>query len=82
MSTLMRCTLFLLLGLLPVFAQKAPRPTNVLVLVADDLGWNGVSYHNPKMTTPALAKLPITRKSDMPARQAANRPLRTPGPAE
>ena len=38
-------------------AQKANGPTNVLVLVADDLGWNGVSYHNPKMTTPALAKL-------------------------
>jgi arylsulfatase A-like enzyme len=38
-------------------AQKANGPTNVLVLMADDLGWNGVSYHNPKMTTPALAKL-------------------------
>jgi arylsulfatase A-like enzyme len=38
-------------------AQKANGPTNILVLMADDLGWNGVSYHNPKMTTPALAKL-------------------------
>lgn len=57
MSTVMRVSLFLLLGLVPVLAQKASGPTNVLVLVADDLGWNGVSYHNPKMTTPALAKL-------------------------
>lgn len=41
----------------PAWGQKTPGPTNVLVLMADDLGWNGVSYHNPKMTTPALAKL-------------------------
>lgn len=41
----------------PAWAQKANGPTNVLVLIADDLGWNGVSYHNAKMTTPALAKL-------------------------
>jgi len=46
-----------MLGLIPVLAQKAPGPVNVLLLVADDLGWNGVSYHNPRMTTPALAKL-------------------------
>jgi len=46
-----------MLGLIPVVAQKAPGPVNVLLLVADDLGWNGVSYHNPRMTTPALAKL-------------------------
>ena len=53
-------TLLLGLGLLaaPVaWAQHAPSPTNVLVIVADDLGWNGVSYHNPKVPTPALAKL-------------------------
>lgn len=52
--------LFLLLALLVplgAFAQKAGGPTNVLVLIADDLGWNGVSYHNAKMPTPALAKL-------------------------
>jgi len=50
-------TLGCLLALTPALAQKATGPTNVLILVADDLGWNGVSYHNPKMTTPALAKL-------------------------
>jgi len=53
-------TLLLGLGLLAApaaWAQHAPSPTNVLVIVADDLGWNGVSYHNPKVPTPALAKL-------------------------
>jgi arylsulfatase A-like enzyme len=49
--------LFCLLWLWPLATCAQKTPTNVLVLVADDLGWNGVSYHNPKMTTPALAKL-------------------------
>ena len=56
----MRLLLLVCLGLIStpgIFAQKTNGPTNVLVLMADDLGWNGVSYHNPKMTTPALAKL-------------------------
>ncbi len=54
MRLLILCLLWL--GPLTSSAQTAT-PPNVLVLVADDLGWNGVSYHNPKMTTPALAKL-------------------------
>ena len=54
-----RLILLICFGLISsqALAQKANGPTNVLVLMADDLGWNGVSYHNPKMTTPALAKL-------------------------
>lgn len=32
-------------------------PPNVLVIIADDMGYNGISYHNPKVTTPNLAKL-------------------------
>lgn len=47
----------LLLGGGKSWAQKATTPPNILVLVADDLGWNGVSYHNSKMITPNLAKL-------------------------
>jgi arylsulfatase A-like enzyme len=55
----MRLLLLVCFGLISsqALAQKANGPTNILVLMADDLGWNGVSYHNPKMTTPALAKL-------------------------
>ena len=48
----------LLLALCALGVNAAPAgPPNVLILVADDLGWNGVSYHNAKMPTPALAKL-------------------------
>ena len=56
----MRLPLLLLLlppGLACAQTAKPAGPVNVVILVADDLGWNGVSYHNPKMTTPALAKL-------------------------
>ena len=55
----MRLLLLVCFGLISsqALAQKANGPTNILVLMADDLGWNGVSYHNPKMTTPTLAKL-------------------------
>lgn len=45
------------LGASSALAQRPPTPPNVLILMADDLGWNGVSYHNPKMTTPSLEKL-------------------------
>ncbi|KAK2170977.1 hypothetical protein NP493_1118g00005 [Ridgeia piscesae] len=35
----------------------AHRPPNVLLIVADDLGWNDVGWHNPKMKTPTLNRL-------------------------
>lgn len=37
-------------------AQTAARP-NVLVIVADDLGWAGVGFHNKAMVTPNLDRL-------------------------
>jgi len=37
-------------------ASAASRP-NVLVIVADDLGWAGVGFHNKAMVTPHLDKL-------------------------
>ena len=50
---------FVALALVVVLAdaQQPSSPPNVLLIIADDLGWNGVSYHNPKMVTPALAQL-------------------------
>jgi arylsulfatase A-like enzyme len=41
----------------------APPPTFVLLLILpclgsqDDLGWNGVGYHNPEVNTPTIDRL-------------------------
>ena len=39
-----------------VFAEEGDRP-NVIVMVADDLGWNDVGYHGGNIDTPSLDKL-------------------------
>ena len=55
--SVLRYFLFLaLVGTVAKAQEPGGRP-NVLLMMADDLGWNGVSYHNPKMVTPALARL-------------------------
>jgi len=40
----------------PEAAAQAPKP-NIVVLIADDMGWNDVGTRNPKMVTPNLVKL-------------------------
>ena len=45
-----------MLALAGLAAASRPRPHIVLVL-ADDLGWNEVSWHNSRIHTPALASL-------------------------
>ena len=46
------------LGLLLLhgFTAAAPQP-NIVLIVADDLGWNDVGYHNSRMRTPRLDRL-------------------------
>lgn len=44
-----------LLLLLPGLAVC--KPPNILLMVADDLGWADVSWHNPAIATPHLARL-------------------------
>lgn len=45
-----------LVSAVPEGAAQSVKP-NILVLVADDLGWNDVGTRNPKMVTPNLVKL-------------------------
>ena len=40
----------------PEAAAQAAKP-NIVVLIADDMGWNDVGTRNPKMVTPNLVKL-------------------------
>jgi len=47
----------LLLSLLLPFASPATTPPNIVLMVADDLGWNDVSWHNPVVKTPHLEAL-------------------------
>ena len=39
-----------------VFAESSKQP-NILLIVADDLGYNDVGYHNPDMKTPNIDKV-------------------------
>jgi arylsulfatase A-like enzyme len=38
-------------------AEPDGKRPNVVVIVADDLGWNDVGYHNPEIATPNLDRL-------------------------
>ena len=50
----------LLLSALSIAAEpkssEPPRPpgTNIVILLADDLGWGDVGYHNPEVATPNI----------------------------
>lgn len=64
-TTLLCGSLLVLLGMTPIKAAPAAgsndRPSterpNIVVMVADDLGWNDVGYHNPEIRTPHLDRL-------------------------
>lgn len=42
-----------LLGTGAALAQQQPKP-NIVIIVADDLGWNAVGYHNKDIRTPNI----------------------------
>jgi len=42
---------------LPTAAVAADQPPNILVIIADDLGWNDVGYHGAEIRTPHIDKL-------------------------
>ncbi|MEW5980039.1 MAG: arylsulfatase [Acidobacteriota bacterium] len=47
-------------GLPPTLAAAKHRLPNIVILVADDLGWNDVGYHGPELHTPNLDRLAKT----------------------
>jgi len=49
-------SLFLLFALLPTLANADDRP-NVIIMLADDLGWADVAYHGGPIDTPSLDRL-------------------------
>ncbi len=61
MNSSLRCSWILICAstawVCPIVVSAAsPRP-NILVIVADDQGWNDIGYHNPDMRTPHLDRL-------------------------
>src|SRR5262245_19698702 len=41
-------------SLLPAGVSEGEQPPNILVLIADDLGWHDVGYHDSEIRTPNL----------------------------
>lgn len=56
MALLPRILLLLGTSLLPLVAMANEKP-NVIVIVADDLGWNDVGFHGGDIDTPSLDRL-------------------------
>ena len=51
----MKMLLILLISLLG--AAHCQQPPNIILIIADDLGYNDVSWHNEKVVTPNLDTL-------------------------
>nr|ADK13094.1 arylsulfatase [Dicathais orbita] len=56
-QTMSRMMLLLPLLLTTFVAAQNDRPPNFLYIMADDLGYNDVSWHNPQVLTPNLGKM-------------------------
>src|SRR5438132_6712206 len=60
MNTMMKIGLLLIAALVAVNPARADEPKslpNILVLIADDLGWHDIGYHDSDVKTPVLDKL-------------------------
>ncbi len=57
MKSLTACCLLLLAGAGPALADEKPPRPNVVYILADDLGWGDVGWHQGEIKTPNLDKL-------------------------
>ena len=53
----MRLTTLLLLGALSLTSGEDVSPPHIIFILADDLGYNDVGYHNPRMISPHIDQL-------------------------
>ena len=53
--------------LLAAFAVQGAQPPNVIVMLADDLGWADVGFHGGDIETPSLDRLalPVPHKCSL-----------------
>ncbi|XP_068248787.1 arylsulfatase B-like [Palaemon carinicauda] len=64
-----------IITILPSLARDVETKPHIILIVADDLGWNDVSWHNPKAMTPHLEEL---AKGGVVLNQAYVQPICTP----
>jgi len=57
-------TTLLLAPLAALHAAAAPKP-NIVLILADDLGWGHVGWQDPKVKTPHLDRLPRRASSSI-----------------
>lgn len=57
MRTPLRLLMLSAVALLSCVAQAADEPPNIVLIIADDQGWNDIGYHNPEIKSPTLDRL-------------------------
>ena len=53
----MKLTILLILCVLSLICGEYVSPPHIIFILADDLGYNDVGYHNPKIITPHIDQL-------------------------
>ena len=57
MNTFRRAAMVLLLAMVSAFSEEPTSPTNVIVILADDMGYSDVGCYGSEIETPNLDRL-------------------------